>query len=206
MTGPLPALIFDYDGVLADTEPLHWRSWAKLLLSYGIGLTWEEYRASGRGIDDVQFCESIQKKWPHLDANELLERNVERKQSVCELSLAMLPVPQEIVALLTSLRTYRMGLVTSSERSNVAPVLQACNILDKFEALVFGEEVATRKPSPEPYLLIKQKLAIKTGIAFEDSTPGAESASTAGLQVVRVESPHHLAQILASPLFPKTGK
>jgi len=71
---------------------------------------------------------------------------------------------------------------------------------------VFGEEVARRKPSPEPYLLIKQRLAINTGIAFEDSTPGAESALAAGLKVVRVESPHHLAQILASPLIPMTAK
>ena len=56
------ALIFDYDGVVADTEPLHWRSWAKLLLPYEIELTWEEYCTFGRGVTDIQLCGCVREE------------------------------------------------------------------------------------------------------------------------------------------------
>jgi beta-phosphoglucomutase len=200
MNKSLGALIFDYDGVVADTEPLHWRSWAKLLLPYKIEMTWEEYCGCGRGVDDVQLCGLIAKKWPHVNPNALLERNPERKRMVREWSLAELPISPETSALLRSLCAFQIGLVTSSESSSVEPVLNACGVLDAFDALVFGEDVVAPKPSPEPYLLMKQRLGIVTGIAFEDSTPGVESALAAGLQVVRVESPRDLARLVESSI------
>jgi len=200
MSGPAEALIFDYDSVLADTEPLHWKSWARMLLPYGIQLTWEQYCACGRGVEDLQICALIKKMWPQVNATELLDRNLERKQMVREWSLAEPPIPEETVKLLANLRAYRIGLVTSSERSSVAPVLKACRIFDRFDAFVFGEDVTTPKPSPEPYLLIKQRLGIHTGIVFEDSAPGVESALAAGFSVVKVENPQKLAKLIAGSI------
>ena len=50
-------LVFDYDGVIADTEPLHWKSWAVLLARYGIQLGWEEYCRIGQGVSDAKLFE-----------------------------------------------------------------------------------------------------------------------------------------------------
>lgn len=197
------ALVFDYDGVLADTESLHWKSWAVLLLRYDIQLSWEEYCRVGRGVDDAQMVESIQKRIPRIHAPELLRQNIERKQVVRDLSLAEIPIPEETIQLLMTLSAYRVGLVTSSERSEVEPILRAAGIFEKFDAMVFGDEVAARKPAPDPYLLIARKLEIDTGIAFEDSDPGIESALAAGLRVVRVERPSELAQVVARALDPR---
>jgi HAD superfamily hydrolase (TIGR01509 family) len=196
MNGPRGALIFDYDGVLADTAPLHWKSWAKMLAVYGIDFTWNDYGIHGLGVSDAQMCVSIPKAWPHIDATELLSRNAERKQLVCALSLAELPIPEETIALLARLNEYRIGLVTSSERACVEPVLRACKLFERFDALVFGEDVAKPKPSPEPYLLIRQRLGISAGIVFEDSDHGVRSALAAGLKVVKVGNPHDLAKIV----------
>ena len=190
------ALVFDYDGVIADTEPLHWKSWAVLLSRCGIELGWAEYCRIGQGVNDKQIYEHYRARMPHADVKAFEEQNGERKRMVRELSMKESPIAQETVALLKSLTGFRLGLVTSSERSEVEPVLRAAQIHDKFDAMVFGGETASPKPSPAPYLLIAERLSVKSGIAFEDSEPGLESASAAGFRAIKVERPKDLAKIV----------
>ena len=108
---------------------------------------------------------------------------------VREWSLAESPIPRETVELLRTLDEYRVGLVTSSERTDVEPVLRAAQIHSRFDAMVFGGEPAEPKPSPAPYLLIAERLGVKTGIAFEDSEPGLASARAAGFRAVKIDAP-----------------
>ena len=81
MAEPRQALVFDYDGVIADTEPLHWKSWAALLARYGIQLGWEEYCRIGQGVSDAELfryfgaqmpptaCRRVFKPEPRTQAN-----------------------------------------------------------------------------------------------------------------------------------------
>ena len=140
-----------------------------------------------------------------LPQYEFSRQNLERKRVVCEWSLAEIPIPQETIKLLTTLGAYRLGLVTSSERSKVEPILRASAIYEKFDAMVFGEDVTVHKPAPDPYLLVAQKLGVSTGIAFEDSRPGLESALAAGFKVVRLEEPKDLTKIVAQSLRRQTN-
>jgi len=194
------ALVFDYDGVIADTEPLHWRSWSAVLSRYGIELRWDEYCAIGQGVGDAQIFELFSKRMRVADAHDLSLRNDERKRMVRDWSLRECPIPQDTVALFKTLGAYKIGLVTSSEEPEVAPVLRASQIYDSFGAMVFGGEPAEPKPSPAPYLLIAEKLRVKKGIAFEDSEPGLESARAAGFKAVKVARPCDLAEIVARSL------
>jgi beta-phosphoglucomutase len=200
MADPRDALVFDYDGVIADTEPLHWKSWAALLARYGIQLGWEEYCRIGQGVSDAKLFKQFGAQMRPADAMEFSRLNPERKQLVREWSLAESPIPLETVALLKTLGDYRVGLVTSSEREDVEPVLRAAQVFDKFDALVFGGEPAAPKPSPAPYLLIAERLGVKTGIVFEDSEPGLASARAAGFKAVKIERPGDLAKIVALSL------
>lgn len=134
------------------------------------------------------------------DGAELLRQNDERKRVVCQRSLAEIPIPQATIELLSTLSAYRIALVTSSERPDVEPILQASGIYEHFDAMVFGEDVSAHKLAPDPYLLIARKLGVSTGIAFEDSQSGLESAQAAGFKVFRVEQPKELAQIVARSL------
>jgi HAD superfamily hydrolase (TIGR01509 family) len=199
------ALVFDYDGVIADTEPLHWKSWAALLAPYGIQFEWEEYCALGLGVDDARIIKALEHKAPLPDGTEFTRRNFERKRMVREWSLLETPIPRETIELLKTLAGRPVGLVTSSERSEVEPVLRAAQIHDRFDAMVFGEDVTAHKPSPEPYLLVAQKLGVAAGIAFEDSSPGLESARAAGFAAVKVEHPRELAQLVARFLAGERG-
>jgi len=194
------ALVFDYDGVLADTERLHWKSWAEMLLPYDLRLTWEDYRRLWQGVSDAQLLALILKSAPHLPVEEFKQQNLERRRKVCQWSLAESPIPAETIRLLASLSGYRIGLVTSSERADVEPVLRASGIYEKFDALVFGCDAPVNKPAPDPYLLMAKKLGVSTGIAFEDSESGLESAHAAGFKAVRIEQPQELAQVVARTL------
>jgi len=119
---------------------------------------------------------------------------------VREWSLTESPIPRETVAMLRALGDYRVGLVTSSEKTDVEPVLRAAEIYDRFDGMVFGGEPTAPKPSPAPYLLIAERMGVKTGIAFEDSEPGLASARAAGFTAVRIARPGDLAEIVAISL------
>jgi len=191
------ALVFDYDGVIADTEPLHWRSWAALLLPYGIQLSWDEYCGMGRGATDRQIYNVMLKRAELPGVEEFASLNVHRKSQVRDWSLSEIPIARETVELLGSLDGGHIGLVTSSERNDVEPVLRAAGILERFDAVVFGEDVAEHKPSPAPYLLIAERLGVGGGVAFEDSEPGLASARAAGFEAIKVERPVDLPQIVS---------
>jgi beta-phosphoglucomutase len=201
MTEPRAALVFDYDGVIADTEPLHWKSWAALLTCYGIQLSWEEYCSIGQGVSDAELIRHFGAQMCPADAKEFSQQNRQRKQMVREWSLKESPIPPETVRLLGTLGDYRVGLVTSSEQADVEPVLRAAQIYSKFDGMVFGGEPAAPKPSPAPYLLIAERLGVQTGIAFEDSDPGIASARAAGFRTVKIERPRDLEKIVALSLW-----
>lgn len=199
------ALVFDYDGVLADTEVLHWKSWATLVGRYGVQFTWDDYCELGLGVADDQICVSLKKRTPILETVDLMSQNDNRKRMVREWSLAEPPISQETIEMLSGLNGYRIGLVTSSERSDVEPVLHVSGIYAKFDAMVFGDDVTAHKPAPDPYLLGARKLGVTTGVAFEDSGPGIASAQAAGFKVVKIDHPKELAGVVTTILRGRTA-
>jgi HAD superfamily hydrolase (TIGR01509 family) len=198
MNGKRGVLVFDYDGVLADTEPLHWASWKKLLAPYQIELTWEQYCRHCRGVGEDRMREAFIEMSPQaIRLPDLSPYLAARKLEVRESSLARSPIPREIQEMLQQLGDWRLGLVTSAERADIEPVLRRANIQDCFEACVFSGDVTRRKPAPDPYLVIAARMGVPTGIAFEDSDSGIASAVAAGFHVIRVDDPKSLPGIVS---------
>src|SRR5665213_841239 len=120
----IDTLIFDFDGVIADTEPLHWRSWAMILEPMGISITWEQYCEIGRGVSDARMIDTLRKLAQNSAMlSGLEERNVLRKGIMRDLCKSNPPIPESTVEMFHSLKGYRLGLATSSAISDVAPVL-----------------------------------------------------------------------------------
>jgi len=191
-------LVFDYDGVLADTEPLHWASWRKLLTPYRIELTWEQYCRHCRGVADLRMREALIEMSPQaIDLPDLAPYLPVRKQLVREWSLDRSPISQTTLEILRRLGDWRLGLVTSAERADVEPVLRSANIQDCFEACVFSGDVTRHKPAPDPYLAIAARMSVATGIAFEDSDAGIASAHAAGFRAIRVDNPEDLSEAVS---------
>jgi beta-phosphoglucomutase-like phosphatase (HAD superfamily) len=119
------ALIFDFDGVLADTEPLIWKAWASLLEPYHVPFSWEDYCHFGRGIKDEPMLRRI----PQLLANpSLLVKLIDQADTAQQIVQRWVeecpPIPATTIAMFRTLRDFRIGLVTSSQRAEVEPVLQ----------------------------------------------------------------------------------
>jgi beta-phosphoglucomutase len=180
------AILFDFDGVLADTEPIHWRCWVEALAPLPIDLTWEVYAANCIGVQDhdmLPFLSSLSK--PPVAA-ETLEPFFSRKKDLFRSRvLETSPIAAETIELVRSLTGYRLGLVTSSGRLEVEPVIERAGIGDCFSTMVFGEDVGNHKPSPEPYLLAASRLDAKRPLVVEDSAAGIASAQAAGFTVIR---------------------
>jgi beta-phosphoglucomutase len=195
------ALIFDFDGVLANTEPLYWRAWESLLSPHSLTLTWEDYCRFGRGVKDEDMLKSLPllSAQPHIV--ELLREQMDsRKEMVRSWCMQRSPISQSTARLLHSLGKFRLGLVTSSDRSEVEPLLRKAGIDKCFEASVFRSDVERHKPDPAPYLRIAELLRVRTGTVFEDSEAGIRSATEAGFHAVRVADPEDLARVLKALL------
>ena len=195
------ALVFDFDGVIADTEPLYWRAWCELLKPHPISFSWDDYCRIGRGIRDEKMLSSLAEIVADSNLMEQIRRRLpERKELVRKWKLDAPPIAPETVRMLHSLRDWKVGLVTSSDHADIEAQLRQAGIADSFDACVFGEEITHHKPDPAPYLLIRQKLGIHSGIAFEDSEAGILSASVAGFQTVRVPTPGDLPRLVREVL------
>jgi HAD superfamily hydrolase (TIGR01509 family) len=192
------ALVFDFDGVIADTEPFYWRAWSELLSEADFELSWIEYCRLGRGVHDEEMIESLQLFVPEIDLKKVSGNwQARRRKRVKELCMLQPPISNQTIDLIQNLRGIRLGLVTSSDRSEVEPILRSAGIYASFHALVFGDDVLRHKPSPDPYLKIAQLLHIQNGVAFEDSASGMESARSAIFFVVHVPDPQELPSAVA---------
>jgi HAD superfamily hydrolase (TIGR01509 family) len=198
----LPALFFDLDGTLAETEQLHWRSWRAAVAPIGMELDWPTYERLAVGVPDVAIARILSEHFQIPLQNEDSERVLDAKKRAFALGLEhQVLLPQSNIALLRSLSAYPKALVTMSTASEARAILRGAGVLEEFRALVFFEDVERPKPGPEPYQVAMRRLGVESGWAFEDSSRGVASASAAGLEVVRVSSPGDLAGLVEGKLF-----
>jgi HAD superfamily hydrolase (TIGR01509 family) len=184
---PYDSVLFDFDGVLADTEPIHWACWREILSPLGIELPWDVYCANCIGVVDTDMLSFLASLG--ADPVEALRPHYPRKKELFRKRvLEADPCAGETVELVRSLRDYRLAVVTSSGRLEVEPVLQRAGIHDCFSTMVFGGDVQRHKPAPEPYLLAAARLGATKSLVVEDSEAGVVSAKAAGFDVIRVRS------------------
>ncbi len=199
------SILFDFDGVLADTEPIHWLCWVEVLQPLHIVLTWDVYKANCIGVADIDMLAFLASLAPQpLAVESLLPRYAAKKELFRRRIAEAAPCPPETVELIGALGSYRLAVVTSSGREEVEPVLIRAGIRRHFEAAVFGEDVALHKPAPDPYLLAAERLGARRPLVVEDSDAGVASARSAGFEIARVASPRDVARLVRSRLEERT--
>jgi HAD superfamily hydrolase (TIGR01509 family) len=183
------AILFDFDGVLADTEPHHHAAWNEALASFGIHVGWEEYRRDWVGVADSVMLESLGRRATPPKALSELKTLHPDKRRILQRRIAQVElISPELRRLLSDLDGFRLGVVTSSSRSEIEPILAREGVLGLFGACVYGDEVMRLKPDPEPYRTALERLGVRTALAVEDSIAGATSAQCAGCEVLQVEA------------------
>lgn len=197
----LPAILFDFDGVLADTEPLHWTCWNEVLAPLGVQIGWEEYQRYCVGISDREFLEVLGRHaQPQRTLDELWPLYPAKKKIFAARATSGTLVAAPIKQMLVELAAHPLAVVTSSSRQEIEAILSAEGILDRFQTLVYGDEVTKLKPDPEPYATAMQRLGVTSAIALEDSAPGKESARRAGCTLIEVGSASETPALIKAAL------
>jgi beta-phosphoglucomutase len=196
------AILFDFDGVLCDSEPVHWTCWAEVLAPLGVTLHWEFYRDQCIGIDDREMLRMMVAGsdppiyWEELWAQYPAKRDLFRAR--------MLGAPPFMAGLAEFLQglygAYKMAVVTSSGRSEIEPMLEAGGLLRFFDTLICAGDTRLHKPAPDPYLLAAERLQARTALVVEDSEAGLASGRAAGFEVLAIQSPADVPELVLKRL------
>ena len=185
------AFLFDMDGVIIDSNPLHRDAWVRFNRRYGLETT-DEMIASmyGKRNDEIvrHYFGSA------LDDAEVLARGAAKEALYRELlhgRLEEILVPG-LRVFLHEFRGVPMGVASNAEPANVELIVEEAGIRPYFQAIVDGHQVERPKPDPEIYLKVAGALGIAAGncIVFEDSHTGVQAGLAAGMRVVGFRTTH----------------
>ncbi len=199
--GRFDSVLFDFDGVLLDSEPIHYVCWADAVKPLGISITWEQYQKHCVGFHDrdvMAFLAGLAQ--PPVTVEAVRSRFAKKSELFVRRTSEPRLFSRELVGFLKSLSEYRLAVVTSSERAEIEPVLAAGGILGLFESVICAGDVARHKPAPDPYLTAAERLGVEAPLAVEDSELGVASAVAAGFEVVRVRGPAEVPYKVGSRL------
>jgi beta-phosphoglucomutase len=192
------AVIFDFDGVIVDTEPIHYQAFQKILEPMGMGYSWQEYTATYMGFDDRDAFREVFRAAGETIVPDKLQELISQKAAIFEQVIAggVTPYPG-VIELITELTAQGIPLAISSGalRSDIMPILEQLNIKQYFSHIVTADDVPQSKPHPASYLSAKEKLlnsfpdklnSASHIYAIEDTPAGIQSAKAAGLSVIAV--------------------
>ncbi len=188
MTSELQALIFDFDGLILDTESSLVAAWQEIFDEYDLKISLSKWaRMLGQSSDPVQAYEYLERKIGFgVDRHALKERRVERELAILAGQEAM----PGVAALIYEARAAGLSLAvgSSSEHEWVDGHLERLGLRDLFDVVVCAEDVLQTKPAPDIYLQVLQMLGVgsDTSVALEDSEHGVSAARAAGLFCIAV--------------------
>ena len=183
------ALIFDMDGVIIDSNPLHRQAWAAFNRGYGLETTEAmQRRMYGKRNDQIvrdYFGEGISPE--EVEARGRAKERLYREMLTGRTEEMLVPGLREF---LERYRDLPMGVGSNAEPENIALVLDETGLRRYFRAVVDGHQVRHPKPDPEVYLRVAELLETDPAecIVFEDSHSGAAAAVAAGMRVIGIST------------------
>jgi HAD superfamily hydrolase (TIGR01509 family) len=184
----IKALIFDFDGLILDTETSEFQSWQEIFADHGCDLPFPVWAESiGAAVHSFNPYEFLEKQIRRpLQRDEIRARHRRRWFALLEAQDA-LPGVREYIAQAAGMGL-KLGLASSSRHPWVDGHLTRLGLKECFAAIVCADDVAEAKPAPDLYLLALRRLNIAAGraVAFEDSPNGARAAKAAGIFCVAV--------------------
>ncbi|MGA7339637.1 MAG: HAD family phosphatase [Terracidiphilus sp.] len=185
--GAFRAYLFDCDGTIADSMPLHYVAWKKALGEWGCAFEEELfYRWGGKPVHEIistlnQMC----------GLEMPVTQVAERKESLYFEQLPNLKaVPEVLEQIEEHYGLIPMAVVSGSSRESVLNSLTTLGLLDRFDTIVGAEDYAHSKPAPDAFLVAAARLGVapQDCLVFEDTALGIEAATAAGMASARVPS------------------
>lgn len=186
--GTFRAYLFDCDGTIVDSMPLHYVAWKTSLAEYNC--VYEEklfYAWGGRPIREIiRLLNEMQ------DLNMPLDEVAEKKEALYHQLLPQLKAIPEVIEHIDAQHgRIPFAVVSGSRRTSVVGSLNALGLLEKFDTLVCAEDYKRGKPAPDAFLMAAERLGIAPSecLVFEDTELGIEAATAAGMASVKVPVP-----------------
>jgi beta-phosphoglucomutase family hydrolase len=189
--GRLEAVLWDLDGVIADTARYHYQAWQDTFRDRGVSFTWEDFmKLFGRRHDAIiRFAFGDNLPPDEFDAITEAKQNNYRRR-VAE---NIIPMPGAI-NLLKSLKKHEIksAIASSAVRENITVIIKGLGIEGYFQEIAWGTEVKEGKPSPQIFLRAARKLGVRPAdcAVIEDAIAGVNAAKRAGMICVAVTNSH----------------
>jgi HAD superfamily hydrolase (TIGR01509 family) len=202
----LSAIIFDFDGVIADTEPLHFAGLRQTLAEIGISLTESDYYANYLGYDDrgcfLAALTANQHPNDPVALAQLMQRKALAYLESVKNNLAIFPGVREFVREAAAL--YPLAIASGALRHEIDVILEQAGLQKEFLHITSAEDVTRGKPDPQPFLhALKalnrqhqdQTITAESCLVIEDSFPGIRGAKAAGMKVLAVANTHTIQDL-----------
>jgi HAD superfamily hydrolase (TIGR01509 family) len=195
----LKGVLFDFDGVVVQSEALHMGTFLALLAPYGVRVSEERWYREFAGTGSRHIFERLVKEsGADADVGELVEKR--KAMYEARVRAGALKETEGLRPFMDSLRRHgvKTAIVSGSHGSNVRAALATLRLDGYFDAMVSGDDLKERKPDPAPFLRAAEMLSIAPPdcVAIEDSVAGCEAARKAGAKLV----------VVASPALPYVGR
>jgi HAD superfamily hydrolase (TIGR01509 family) len=187
-SGDFRAYLFDCDGTVVDSMPLHYIAWTEALSEWGCAFD-EGLFYSWGGMPPFEIVASLNKM---QGLNMPVAAVAERKEHLYYEQLPQLkPVPEVLEHIEAQYGRIPFAIVSGSSRESVIKSLTTVHLLDKFPIIVGSEDYQRSKPAPDAFLVGASRLGIspKDCLVFEDTAMGIQAATSAGMASVRVPPP-----------------
>lgn len=205
----MDAVIFDFDGVVVDSEPVHFARFRDVLATVGLALTEADYYDKYLGYDDHDCLliaagdRGVELSEPQIA--ELTAAKTELVQQTFRESIGALPGAVALIRAISA-ASVPLAICSGALRDEITLASRTIGVLDCFQVIVDAKDVARGKPDPEGYLVARAKLAEAAGkdlrpqrcIVVEDSPAGIEAGKAAGMKVLAVATSYAAAHLTAA--------
>ncbi len=195
------AVLWDMDGVIADTAEMHFRSWQAALARRGHDVSEAYFRESFGRRNDAIIRGLLGPETTDAVIREIAE---DKENAYREIAAREVRLAPGVAALLQGLAAhgYRQALASSAPRANIDLVSRELRIRHYFAVVVDGSEVSAGKPDPEVFSLAAQRLGVapRDALVVEDAVYGVQAATRAGMRVIAVTTSHPRADLAQADL------
>jgi len=187
----LKAVLWDMDGVIADTADFHYSAWRDVFKERGVEFTKADFMRHFGQRHDTIIIFALGDKFSQEDIEAITNKKQSLYRQRVAKNIVPLPGAVELIKLLNR-RGIKTAIASSAVAQNIQVILKGLGIEDCFQAIAFGTEVAEGKPSPEIFQLAAKKLGVKPEncVVIEDAIAGVTAAKRAGMKCVAVTNSH----------------
>lgn len=186
--GSFRAYLFDCDGTIVDSMPLHYIAWKKALAEWNCGFDEQLfYSWGGKPVNEIISTLNERNR-----LNMPVEAVGQRKEGLYyELLPQLKAIPEVLEHIEAQHGRIPFAVVSGGRRNSVVRSLTALHLLDRFETVVGAEDYTNSKPAPDAFLLAAARLGVapEDCLVFEDTDLGIQAATAAGMASVRVPMP-----------------